>query len=165
MRRFLCLLVLLALCASSLCSCFSAPPTPEDLVQAMCRTVKSLPAGRLYVLSAPQDDTRHLQADLLASAFGQGKLPPEMEEVEDAAFYFSLRSPCEFAVFLCKSAGGTEAVARMCLHRLDVLKSYGYDGDNAAMTENATVTVCGRWVTLCVSPDPAAAQRAFRQAL
>ena len=165
MRRIFTLLLLLTLCASALCGCFSAPPTPEALVQAMCRSIHSLPAGRLYVLSAPQDDDKHLSADLLASAFGQGAPPPEMEEVEDAALYFSLRSPCELAVFLCKNAGGTEAVAKMCLHRLDVLKSYGYDGENAAMTENATVTVCGRWVVMCVSPDPAAAQRAFRQAL
>jgi hypothetical protein len=165
MRRIFSLLPLFSLCAALLCGCFSSPPTPESVVRFLCSSVSSLPAGRLYVLSAPQDDAMHPRADLLASAFGQGALPPEMEEVEDAAFYFSLNSPCELAVFLCKSAGGTEAVARMCLHRLDVLKSYGYDGENAVMTENATVTVCGRWVLLCVSPDPAATQRAFRQAL
>ena len=165
MHRILIFFVLPILCISLLCGCVSSAPTPETVVRSMCNAMGSLPAGRLYVLSAPQDDARHLHADLLASAFGQGAPPPAMEEVEDAAFYFSLNSPCELAVFLCKSAGGTEAVARMCLHRLDVLKSYGYGGDDAAMTENATVTVCGRWVLLCVSPDPAAAQRAFRQAL
>ena len=72
---------------------------------------------------------------------------------------------CEFSVFLCDSNADTDAVAQMCLRRLSYLKSYWKDTEDASYLQNASVTVRGRWVVLCVSSDPENAIRAFRGAI
>ncbi|MBQ2734994.1 MAG: DUF4358 domain-containing protein [Clostridia bacterium] len=79
-----------------------------------------------------------------------------MDEIADAACYFSYAHPCEFGVFLCKSASSAQTVAKMCLRRLDILKSYRtYEGLDestvSAYLENASVTVRGKYVILRVS--------------
>ena len=136
----------------------------------MCEAETSLPAGKLYVLSAPEDSEEYFPSALFAATFGNGSAPPELDLIDDAAIYFSYATSCELAAFLCKSADGTDAVAKMCLRRLDVLKNYR-DSDRTSqiedtdLLENATVTVRGRWVILCVSSDPDAALRAFRRSL
>ena len=141
--------------------------TPRDAVMAMCRAEVPLPCGKVYVRSAPQDSAEHLSDRLLTAILGNGSLPPEIDLAEDIALFFSYTHPCEFAAFLCKNADGTDAVAQLCLRRLDVLRAYWDQRGSkfAAYTDRATVTVRGRWVILCVSSDPDAAMRALRRTL
>ena len=141
--------------------------SPHQVLEALCQAETPLPAGRIYVLSAPQDSTRHPSDNLLAATFGNGCLPPEMDQVADAAFFLSYTHPCELAVFHCKTADGTDQVAEMCLRRLDSIKQYRTNSSTeeayAAYLENACVTVRGKWVILLVSSDPATALRTFKR--
>lgn len=160
----LCLLLALLLLSGS-CA-WQKNVTPAEVIDAMCAAEKPLPAGRIYLRSAPTDTTRHLSDPLLATTFGNGSPPPELDKISDAACFFSYTQPCELAVFLCKSADGTDAVAKMCLRRLDMLKAqHAQDSTNSHYFENACVVVRGRWVILCVSSDPSAVLRAFRRAV
>lgn len=153
------------------CACTDASVTPQKVLADMCRAEKPLPAGQTYLLSALPESDAYLSPELLAACFGkEGKIPIAMDGVQDAAFFFSYRQPCEIDVFLCKSSAETEAVAKMCLHRLDALRNY-FEGaetcteEAVAYLQNACVTVRGRWVVLCVSSDTDAVLRAFRRLL
>lgn len=162
--------LLLIFCLLTVCtlpSCTPTHATARELLEAMRNVEKPLPAGRSYVRLAPQDGEYALTDELLAVTFGNGHLPPEMDEVIDAAVYLSFTRPAELAVFRCKSTDGTDAVAAMCLRRLDYLRNHRTDPDNDLHTylDRARVTVCGRWVILTVSSDPDAAIRAARRAL
>ena len=163
--RLCALLCLLALLLSG-CSGHQAV-TPHDAVRAMCHAEVPLPCGKIYVRSAPKDSAEHLSDRLLTAILGNGCLPPEIDLTEDIALFFSYTHPCELAVFLCKNADGTDAVAQLCLRRLDVLRAYWDQrgSEFAAYTDRAIVTVRGRWVILCVSSDPDAALRALRRTL
>ena len=163
MKRLFCVCLLLLVCL--LLGGCASNATPTMVLQAVMEAEKPLPAGRFYLLSAPQDDPHHPSEGLLAAAFGNGRFPPEMSEVEDAAFYLSVTAPCELAVFLCKSTDGADAVAKMCLRRADLLMRDSTNGGKGVAPESVAVTVRGKWVILCVSSDPAAACRAFRRAL
>ncbi len=147
------------------CGCGKASAFPCDIVRAMQNAEKPSPAGRLFILSALEEEDGYIEEDLLAATFGDGILPPELEYVEDAAFFFAFQHPCEFSVFLCNTSVDTDAVAQMCLRRLSYLKSYWKDRDEATYVQHASVTVRGRWVILCVSSDTENALRAFREAL
>lgn len=162
LRFSFCSLLIFGLLLSVGCS--RSTPTPSAVLDALCAAEVPLPAGRVYLLGGAQANAHHADGELLAALFGGGILPGELGEVEDAAFYLSFSHPCEFSVFLCKSADGTDAVAKMCLRRLDFLRSYRGEGDGKIYAENASVTVRGRWVLLCVSNDSEGALRAFRQA-
>lgn len=165
MQKKTCLCFFLALLLLLSSGCGAVSPEAEALVCAMMEEERPLPAGRLYVLSAPQDASGHPNASLLSALFGNGTYPSALDAVEDGAFYLSFSSPCEFAVFLCKSTNGTEEVAAMCLARLAYLKRYWEDRGQAITSDRGTVTVKGRWVILCLSSDTDAALRAFRRAL
>lgn len=161
-RPLKCLLMLLLLLLV-FNGCASTAAVPESLVQAMMQAEKPLPAGRLYVLSAPAGDSQAPTEELLAATFGNGAPPQELARVTDAAFFLSYTQPCEFAVFLCDSRAATDEVARMCLRRVDaVLRERGTVDEQ---TSSHAVTVRGRWVILCLSSDPDAALRAFRGGL
>ena len=168
-RRLRLPLILLCawLCISLACCAPSTCATPAELLAAMCEVERPLPAGRVYVRSAPQDSDSHPCDEMLTVTFGNGHFPPEMDQVADVAVYLSFTHPCELAVFRCKTADGTDAVAAMCLRRLDFLRNHRTDqGSEAdAYLESACVTVWGRWVIFTVSSDPDAALRAARRAL
>ncbi|MBQ8432931.1 MAG: hypothetical protein IJX28_08625 [Clostridia bacterium] len=160
-RLFLVLLCLPLLLAG----CGAKPPDAAAAMEALCQSQASLPAGQIYVLSAPTDDAAHPSDTLLSALFGNGRMPIALDLVEDAAFFLSYASPCELAVFYCKTADGTEDVAKMCLQRLDTLKHYWTDDASVALLERAGVTVRGTLVLLYVCNDPDAALRAFRRTL
>ena len=144
--------------------CSGKQASPAEALDAICATEKPLPAGKVYLRSAPTDSGSHLSDALIATVYGNGILPPALDGVRDAACFFSYTQPCELAVFLCKSNNSTDAVAKMCLRRIDSLKAQWANNDSALpYLENACVTVRGRWVILCVSSDPSAALRAFRR--
>ena len=158
-----CLLLTLALLLGG---CGGAQVSPAEVLDAMCATQKPLPAGKILIRSLPQENDRHLSDTLLAVTFGNGSLPPALDGVRDAACFFSYTQPCELAVFLCNSNNAAQNVAKMCLRRLDLLKvQYAHDAANQDCFENAAVVVRGKWVVLCVAPDPSAALRAFRRAV
>ena len=135
----------------------------EEAVLAMCQAEKPLPDGRLYVRSAASDDEKAISDTLLSALYGNGTLPPALDEISDAAFYFSYTSPVEFAAFQCKSRDSTEAVAALCHQRLDILRSVRTESSDAQYLDRAEITVCGRWVVLCISSDADAAIRAFKR--
>ena len=152
-RRALCLLFA-ALALLSLCSsCATAQLSPQERLLAMLREETKIPAGRIYLRSAPTDDAAHLSNALLAQLFGNGALPPAVEGIVDAACYLSYSHPCELGVFLCRSAVSAQEVASMCLCRIDFLKAHPtYEGLDpaavAACLENASVTLRGSCVIL-----------------
>ena len=160
---FLCLLLLFP----ALWSCGREKATPAQVVSAMQKAEKPSPAGRLYVLSAPPDGKEHPGDSLLAAMFGEGDttLPAAFDHVEDAAFFVSYTNACELAVFRCDSADGPREVSGMCLRRLDRLKLYRTDGQDAVMLQEAQVVIRGDLVILLVSNDPEGALRALRRTL
>ncbi len=167
LNRAACLLLLVLLCTTG---CAGRGATASEVLGGMCRAEKPLPAGKLYVLSAPEDSEEQLCPDLFAVIFGNGNPTPELDLLEDAAIYLCYTEPIELAVFLCKSTDGTDAVAKMCLRRLEILKNYRNTGDMTEQehpdpTEHASVSIHGRWVVLCVSTNPDAVLRAFRKSL
>ncbi len=167
-RRLSRLLLPLLVLALLLPSCSNTHASPSTLLDAICQAEASLPSGRRYLLSAPENDPLHPSPELLASLWGNGSLPPAFDGVEDAAFFFSYTHPCELAVFLCKESDRAEEVATLCTARLSHLQRYYEQTENAdglAYIERATVRIRGRWVIFCISSDPAASLRAFRKAL
>ena len=160
------LILCILLCFSA--SCAEAQASPRTVLAAMCRAEVPLPAGQIYVRLAPQDGEAYLSDELLSVIFGNGSLPPEIELIADAALYLSFTQQSEMAVFRCKSTDGTDAIAAMCLRRLDSLKSYWTDeetGDGGIAPGSARVTVYGRWVILTLCKDPDAVLRAARRTI
>ena len=159
-------LPLLLLCTALFLSACSGPKTtPQNVIAAICEAENGLPAGRLYVLSAPTDDEKHPSESWLGAMFGNGKVPSAFDLVEDAAFFTSYTEPCEFAAFLCKTKDATQAVSEVCLHRLHSLKLYREGEKDSAPLQNAGVTVRGKWVILYVCKDPQGVLRAIRRTL
>ena len=150
--RVFCLLCVFCCLFSMLSSCSRKEKTPHEMLLALLKEQKALPAGRVYLRSAEQGD-HHLSNALLAQAFGNGVLPPAVDEIVDAAYYFSYLYPCEAGVFLCKSASSAHAVAKLCLQRIDFLRNHrvydDLDDDTvSAYLGNASVSICGRFVIL-----------------
>ncbi len=146
------------------CGCTAQGATPYAVLCSLQETQQELPAGACYVLSAAPDEETYPTESLLAVLFGNGSLPAAFEEIEDGAFFFSYSDSCELAVFRCKGSRGREAVTKMCLDRLQYLKSVHPDRESEAL-QSATVTVRGKWVLLCICEDPDATARAFRRAV
>ncbi len=171
MKTNLCPLLLCLLLAAALLlgSCTQRAPSAAEVLDGMCAAVSPLPAGRKYVQSAPKDSQEHFSTELLAATFGNGASPPAAEHILDAAVWFSYTDATELAVFSCKSADGADAVAGMCLDRLDILKNYrtaeNADANGDSLYRTAQVRIHGRWVVLCIAHDPDAVLRAFRRAL
>ncbi|MBQ7336216.1 MAG: DUF4358 domain-containing protein, partial [Clostridia bacterium] len=163
------------LCFLSVClvltGCSFASADAESLLLAKCESVADFPAGELYCLSAgggavdPDSKLREISKQMLAQLYGNGSYPPELDLVEGAAFYFSYAQPCEFAVFRCARANDADAVAQMCLKRLESLRSYWNTNGERADLANATVKIHGSYVLLIVSETPEECYRAFRRAL
>ncbi len=167
-RRYPLLSILCFLLVLALVSCSPSSASPRSVLGAMRRAEVGLPAGQIYVRLAPQDGEAYLSDELLSVIFGNGSLPPEIELIADAALYLSYTQQREMAVFRCKSTDGTDAIAAMCLRRLDSLKSYWTDegkSDVGIDFSSARVTICGKWVILTLCADPDAVLRAARRAL
>ena len=150
----------------SLVGCGRKASSPEEALRAMCESQPTLPAGHVYVLSAPSDDAKHPSDLWLSAIFGKEAPPPALSLVEDAAFFSSYRGECELAVFLCKTADDTDAVSQLCLQRLNILEHYweGVEKSNTSPRKGG-VTVRGKWVILYLCDDPEGALRAFRRTL
>ena len=165
--RSVCVLLVLLLAPTSLGCGVREKPTAHGLLLAMQETELPLPPGRSYLRAVPTEDPRYLSDALITALLGSGAYPPEMDGVCDVAWRISYTHPCELAVFQCRDLRSADAVAKLCLRRLDALRQHlpEGEGEDGAYLSSARVTVRGVWVVLCVFSDPDAALRAFRRAL
>ena len=125
-----------------------------------------LPAGQVYLASAPKESEAYLAPDLMAALYGEGELPWQLSLLEDYGLFLSTaQHPCEFAVFRVRARSDTDDVAAMCLSRLDALCIHYKDTQYASYTQNARVVVIGKYVLLLISSDPDHALRAAQRVL
>ena len=158
--RFLLLpLLLLALCACR------APAQTVDILNAMCDSQTTLPAGRIYRMDASPGDAAYADEELLSVLYGNGSLPPEFEVIND----FSIRlcgftAPHELAVFRCVSQRDAYDVAQMCLRRAERLQINCRETEHASLADGARVCIIGKYVLMATCNDPIAATEAGRRA-
>ena len=125
-----------------------------------------LPAGQVYLASAPKESEAYLAPDLMAALYGEGELPWQLSLLEDYGLFLSTaQHPCEFAVFRVRARSDTDDVAAMCLSRLDALRIHYKNTQYASYTQNARVVVIGKYVLLLISSDPDHALRAAQRVL
>ena len=168
MKRTAALFIAIILIFSSLTSCSSSyEKTPcIDVVYAMAKAEKGLPAGKYYSLSAPEGSKEYLSDSLISSLFGNGAYPRIAEGWIDAALFLSLTShPCEFAVILCRDRDTAEDTARLLTSRIDAIKITKTDPNYKDMTDGATATVRGNYAILIISSDRGDAIRAAKKSI
>ena len=168
--RIIAVLSVPALLLATLTSCLGKDQIKAiDLIDALCQAEKPLPAGQIYSRTEDSRADGLLSDELLAVTYGKGSLPPAFDAVRDAACFLSYTSPCEFAVFLCRSRDAAQELSKVCLRRLDSLRiRYAEDSFFSTETaapylENAQVWVRGNWVILCISSDPDSSFRSCKK--
>ena len=157
----------------TLCLLFSLPvgcarrtPDTADVLDAMCASQPTLPAGQVYLHTATLGDAGYADEELLAALFGEGALPIELASVNAYAFRLcSFAEPHEFAVFLCVSTQDAYAVAEMCIRRTDRIRYLCRGTEYEDIADNAQVSVCGKYVLLAVCEDALTAIEAGRRAV
>ena len=120
---FLFALVLLCGCAAE------RPADAAALVQAMAGALpEGMVAGQLYFYDAldPEPDahvTAAMPDSLIAAAFGDGRaVPPEFAALEAYAVRLcGFAEPIECGCFVAAREGDAEAVAAMCLRRMEAI--------------------------------------------
>ncbi len=162
-KRLICFLLLILLFPTG---CTQSNATPEQILRALTRAEIGLPAGKLYLASAAQDEEAYLSPELISAMYAGGELPWQLSLCEDyGIFVSSAQHPCEFAVFLCYSRSDTDLLSAMCQVRLDALRAHYKDTAYAHYTDSARVAVVGRYVLLLVSSDPEHALKVARQVI
>ena len=156
---------IILLAALLLTSCRAAP-TPLEAVRALYEIELSPPAGIFYSTESREGDESFLSSEMLASAYG---IESTESGILSASIFMSTSgAPCEFAVFLCKSRDDAEDVALYCRSRIDTILKNAADSakfsgisleDYINAVRGAAVTVSGRYVSLIISSDVAAARR------
>lgn len=148
------------------CSSISSDTSCQDLLRAMTDAEISLPAGKYYELSAPEGDEKYLSPELIAVLFGGGSYPKVAEDWIDCALYLPLgKSPCEFAVILCKSRDAAHDTASLLQARLAAIKQTQSSPEHAQMLENASITLIGNYALLIISSDTETALRSAKRAI
>ena len=164
MKQTLILLITLSLILA-LTSC-GHEAAVEDILSAMCDSQPPLPAGQMYQSAAEAGEDGFADEELLAVLFGGGSLPVEFEVISDFSFRLSTgETPHEFAVFRCLSSRDAYDVAQMCLRRGDLLRRGHIETEWEAVTQEAQVTVCGKYVMWAVGEDVPSALEAARRAI
>lgn len=164
-RAGLCLLAFCLLLSLPV-GCARRTPDTADILDAMCASQPSLPAGQVYLHTAVLGDAGYADEELLATLFGDGALPIELASVNAYAFRLSsFAEPHEFAVFLCVSAQDAYAVAEMCIRRTDRIRFLCRNTEYEAIADGAQVSVCGKYVLLAVGEDALTAIEAGRRAV
>lgn len=137
-----------------------------EVLDAMIGAEIGLPAGQIYLASAPEDGEAYLSPDLTAALYGQGEPPWQLALVEDYGMWLSsAQHPCEFAVFRCYARSDTDEIAAMCTSRLADLRAHYKDSQYASYLQNAQVVVIGKYVLLLISADAQHALNTARRAL
>lgn len=154
-------LVLLTSCAAE------RPDDPAAVVMAMAAAGGDLVAGTLYFHDVldPAPDAHAASAmpdSLIAAAFGDGiAVPAEFGALEAYAVRLSgFAEPVEYGCFVVARERDAEAVAAMCLRRMDAIARLC--GDEAAAVPPL---VMGRCVFYVVGADAEAALDAARAAM
>lgn len=138
----------------------------QDVILAMTKEEKSLPAGKYYSLSATNGEEEYLSPSLIAALFGNGSYPKIADGWVDGALFLSLMShPCEFAVIFCRDRDTAEDTARLFNSRIDAIKITKTDPSYREMIDNAIVAVRGNYAILIVSSDPTDAMRAAKKSI
>lgn len=133
----------------------------RDVLEAILKTEKEIPAGKIYDLRAETGDDEYLPERLIGSLFGDGEVPPARDGWLDAALFLPTHShPHEIAVILCDSPDNATDTARLLLGHLDVLRAANSNGEYSEYFDSASVTVTGNYVLLIVSLDPESAIKA-----
>lgn len=163
MRKYIPLLIVLVL----LTAC--APERPDDvaaLVQAMAGAAGEPVAGTLYFHDAldPAPDAHAASAmpdSLIEAAFGGGAMPAEFAGLEAYAVRLpGFAEPVEYGCFVVARERDAEAVAAMCLRRMDAIARLC--GDKVVAVPPL---VMGRCVFYAVGEDAGAALDAVRSAM
>ena len=163
-KRILSLILMICLCL--LVGCAKENATAAQVLDALVGAEIGLPAGQIYLGSAPKDSDAYLPPDMIAALYGQGELPWQLSLAEDYGIFLSTaQHPCEFAAFRCYARSDTDDIAAMCLTRLDALRIHYKDTQYASYTQNAQVVVIGKYVLLLISSDPAHALRAAERVI
>ena len=116
--KILCLL--LAGAVLLLPSCSRRGASAEELLYKICADAE-LPAGKTYLCSAAEGDAAYLSPDTAETLFGADSVKEIFPLIEDYAIYISTAIPQEIAVFRAYSRSDTDALAAMCLSRIDTL--------------------------------------------
>lgn len=146
--------------------CAQKHPSAEQILCALTQNEIGLPAGQIYLASAPPDQAAYLSPELISAMYAGGELPWQLSLCEDyGIFLSSAQHPCEFAVFLCYSRSDTDLLSAMCHARLDALRAHYKGTAYAHYTDSALVVVVGRYVLLLVSCDPENALKVARQVI
>lgn len=124
MRKVALLLVVLVL----LTSCMAERPADAAaLVSAMAAASGETAAGTLYFWDAldPDGDANAaavMPDSLIAAAFGDGDVPEEFAGLEAYAVWLcGFAEPVEYGCFVVARERDAEAVAAMCLRRMDAI--------------------------------------------
>ena len=158
------ILTLLLTLTLSPTSC-SRETTADDILNAMCQSQNSLPAGQIYHSQAAPGEKEFADAELRSVSFGK-TAETDWEIINHFAFRLSTAgTPHEFAVFVCVSAQDAYDVAQLCLRRSDILRRGYADTAWAEMSENAQICVSGRYVLMAVGEAAADAIDAGRRAM
>lgn len=164
MKKSLCLILLLCAVCLPLCASCSSHKELDLALEEMCRTEAMLPAGQKYLLSEPlKKGWKKLSQEHLATLFRSTTFPPALENVTQGALYLSFSHPFEIAVFACASRADCDAVAQLCLGRLEAVRSYWRESEYAEVCNSGSVTVCGNYVLMVISSSPEDAVKAFRR--
>lgn len=137
-----------------LTSCTKCPPSTSSVLQKLIECEIGLPCGNVYLSEAPEGSENYTDDSLIGSLYGDGSTPAESGEwIEFAIFLSSAHHPCEFGVFLCKSAQAASDTSKMLCRRLDTLKNSWSGTSYASYTDNASVIISGNFCFLLISSD------------
>ena len=167
MRRFGCLFFTLVFALSiplNACSPTS-PKNAAEVLQAICREETDLPSGKVFLYGLSDEMHPTLTEDMLTALYGDGDLPPAIDEADAAACYLSYAHPFELSLFCAKSVDGAHALAEMLLRRADRIRALYGDPTYGTYLENTKVTDIGRWVLLSVTENASITSNAFRHAV
>ena len=162
------LLVAIAMLSSLFASCTKQKASTDNIINLLTAEETNIPTGRIYSSEAPEGSDGFLSEDILTVAYG---FPESFDGLSSAAIRLSsFFHPCEFAVFLCKSANDAEDVALFCRNRIDTLRKYTSSSaelcsmsteEYSRYIDNAAVVISGRYVALIISSDTRAVKRLF----
>ena len=138
--------------------CTDSPrPSCGDILGALMEREAELPAGKVYRFEAHPTEDGYLPDATLGALYGD----IQRESLIDLAVFVPFgKSPCEFAVLLCRDRDTASDVSRALSLRLSAIKrakKSPQDSITMQMLDSATVTVIGNYVLLIISHDTQAA--------
>lgn len=163
---------LLSICFLLIFSCLltgcSETPDGREIVTSLLDVSAHPPVGEYYLYPAPSEgDSAHaLTEEMQAVLFGNGTLPPVLDDADQIVCFLSPTHPYQIILLHAKSYDATDELAQLCVQRKDAICQYWQDREEMLpYLQGATVTVCRDWVMLAITEDPEATVRRFRRLL